>query len=85
MKYEQSNNCIVYTLDKPVTSHHCVYTNGYAYGIDTIGQWRPVEHIRNDSINDNVTEVRRTIVKRITPLQTGGLLKQPQPSPPPQR
>ena len=25
MKHEQSNNCIVYTLDKPVTSHHCVY------------------------------------------------------------
>ena len=37
MKHEQSNNCIVYNLDKPVTSHHYVYTNGYAYGIDTIG------------------------------------------------
>ena len=37
MNHEQSNNCIVYTLDKPDTSHHCVCTNGYAYGIDTIG------------------------------------------------
>lgn len=37
MKHEQSNNGIVYTFDKTVTSHHCVYTNGYAYGIDTTG------------------------------------------------
>ena len=30
-----------------------------------------------------MTEVRHTIVKRIKPLQTGGLLKRPHPSPPP--
>ena len=87
IKYKQRNGCIVYTRDKTGTGHHCVYTNSYDLEQTPSPDKRPVERGGNDEINNNVTEVRHTIVKCIIKqlfkdIQSGERLKRPHPPPP---